>query len=54
MPQDWLNESHIGREKVSCPRCGGAGKLVIEGQDCHECKGTGMINKEITVKATIQ
>lgn len=54
VPQDWLAEDHIGREKISCPRCKGAGKLIIDGEDCHECKGTGMIYKEITVRATLQ
>lgn len=54
VPQEWLNEDHIGGEKISCPKCGGAGKIIIDGVDCTECHGTGMINKEGTVKETLQ
>jgi hypothetical protein len=45
VPQHWINEDHIGGEKISCLRCAGAGKLTIGGIDCTECHGTGMINK---------
>lgn len=45
VPAEWLNEDHIGPEKMTCPRCGGPGKLVLGGIDCTECKGTGMVNR---------
>jgi hypothetical protein len=46
VPQNWIVENHVGKPKDRCPRCKGAGKLVIGGIDCTECKGTGMINTD--------
>lgn len=54
VPQEWLTEDHIGGEKISCIRCGGAGKMAIGDVDCKECHGTGMIRKEATIKETLQ
>lgn len=44
VPADWINEQHIGGEKITCSRCVGAGRLIFGGIDCVECKGTGMVN----------
>lgn len=50
VPPDWFTEDHISRDRIPCPRCGGAGKLTLHGIDCTECEGTGKVvdNKEAT------
>jgi len=54
VPPDWLTEDHIPKDRVPCPRCGGAGKLILNGVDCTECRGTGKIVKESTEKVILQ
>lgn len=46
VPPEWLTEDHISSNRMPCPRCGGAGKLVLYGIDCAECEGTGKVVKE--------
>lgn len=46
VPSEWLTEDHVSTNRMPCPRCGGAGKLVVYGIDCTECKGTGKVVKE--------
>ncbi len=54
VPPGWLTEDHISPDRAPCPRCGGAGKLQINGVDCIECKGTGKIIRESNIKVTLQ
>lgn len=37
--------------RTTCPRCGGAGKMIKT--PCHICKGTGMVVKEREIKVKI-
>jgi hypothetical protein len=50
VPTDWLTEDHISRNRVACPRCGGAGKLTLYGVDCTECNGTGKVPGKVTIQ----
>ena len=43
VPSDWILEEHISPDRVTCPRCGGGGKLTMLGVDCTECQGTGKV-----------
>jgi len=50
VPPGWLTEDHISPDRVACPRCAGAGKLVMYGIDCTECQGTGKIVSKVTIQ----
>ncbi len=49
VPPEMLEYDHLRDHTVPCPRCRGAGKLVLGGIDCTECDGTGRVPGQIEI-----